>query len=171
MSKSFFKKFPPPLLWGLSLEEHMLSSRFHWIPSPLSEASNKKWNSSNCWRNFILLNRSIINRLYVKTFFSWCSNKISIDPMIVEEINPLKLKLVIEHLMPEIYQQQGMHCASSKVIMTAPRWTLMTMAGQEQRPGYFRQSRGWQEVLQVNPPGMAKSKVLIPRKSSWKWAA
>lgn len=73
--------------------------------------------------------------------------------------------------MPEIYQQQGMHCANSKVIMTAPRWTLMTTAGQEQRPGYFRQSRGWQEVLKVNPAGMAKRKVLTPRRSSQKWAA
>ena len=88
--------------------------------------------------------------------------------MIVEEINPLKL--VIEHLMPETCQQQGMHCASSEVIVTAPRWTLMITAGQEQRPGYFRQSRGWQEVLTVNPPGRAKSKVFTPRKSSQKWA-
>lgn len=88
--------------------------------------------------------------------------------MIVQEINPLKL--VIEHLMPEIYQQQGMRCASSEVIVTAPRWTLMIMAGQEQRPGYLRQSRGWQEVLKVNPPGRANSKVFTPRKSSRKWA-
>lgn len=60
----------------------------------------------------------------MKTFFFLVQQQISIDLMIVEEINPL----VIEHLIPEIYQQQGMHCASSEVIMTAPWWTLMTTA-------------------------------------------
>lgn len=77
--------------------------------------------------------------------------------------------------MPEPYQQQGMYHTSSKVIMTPSRWMLTTTAGKEQRKTRLFQMKqrshggGWQEVVKVMPPGMAKSKVFTSRKSSQQW--